>query len=124
MKIRVYYEDTDAGGVVYHSNYLKFCERARSELFFVKNVDFNAHSGHFLLTKAHCEFLKPARLADIVEVKTKMIAIKNASLLLKQEIFKKDEKIFEADFTLAFVKDNKAAKIPQSLKNLLEELFV
>ncbi|EDP6863688.1 acyl-CoA thioesterase, partial [Campylobacter upsaliensis] len=39
MKMRIYYEDTDAGGVVYHSNYLKFCERARSELFFKKNVD-------------------------------------------------------------------------------------
>ena len=38
MKIRVYYEDTDAGGVVYHSNYLKFCERARSEIFFAKNI--------------------------------------------------------------------------------------
>ncbi|EAL5178524.1 acyl-CoA thioesterase, partial [Campylobacter jejuni] len=49
MKMRVYYEDTDAGGVVYHSNYLKFCERVRSEIFFNKKVDiFDASKGHFL----------------------------------------------------------------------------
>lgn len=72
MKMRVYYEDTDAGGVVYHSNYLKFCERARSEIFFNKKVDiFDASKGHFLLAKANCNFLKPAKLGDMIEIKTK-----------------------------------------------------
>ncbi|ELU3172915.1 acyl-CoA thioesterase, partial [Campylobacter jejuni] len=66
MKMRVYYEDTDAGGVVYHSNYLKFCERVRSEIFFNKKVDiFDASKGHFLLAKANCNFLKPAKLGDM-----------------------------------------------------------
>lgn len=52
MKMRVYYEDTDAGGVVYHSNYLKFCERARSEIFFNKKVDiFDASKDIFCLQK-------------------------------------------------------------------------
>lgn len=85
MKMRVYYEDTDAGGVVYHSNYLKFCERVRSEIFFNKKVDiFDASKGHFLLTKANCNFLKPAKLGDMIEIKTKILEVKNASV----EIYK------------------------------------
>ncbi len=124
MQIRVYYEDTDAGGVVYHSNYLKFCERARSEIFFSKNADiFNAKTGHFLLTKAQCRFLKPAKLGDILEVKTRLLECKKASLQIFQEIYKKDLKLFEAIFTLAFVKDSKPAKMDESLKKLFEESF-
>ncbi|MCH5336402.1 MAG: YbgC/FadM family acyl-CoA thioesterase [Campylobacter sp.] len=124
MQIRVYYEDTDAGGVVYHSNYLKFCERARSEIFFVKNADiFDSTKGHFLLTKANCHFLKSAKLGDILEVKTKLLEFKKASLLISQQIYKKEEKLFEAEFTLAFVKDSKATRIDESLRKLFEESF-
>ncbi|ARE80383.1 YbgC/FadM family acyl-CoA thioesterase [Campylobacter helveticus] len=124
MKIRVYYEDTDAGGVVYHSNYLKFCERARSELFFRKNAEiFDAKKGHFLLTRANCAFLKPAKLGDMVEVKTKVLNFKKASLVIEQEILKENELLFRGEFTLAFVKDLKPARISEELKGLFEELF-
>ncbi len=124
MKIRVYYEDTDAGGVVYHSNYLKFCERARSEIFFAKNIDiFDAKRGHFLLTKADCHFLQSAKLGDVLEIKTQLLDIKRASLILCQEIYKQDEKLFRAEFTLAFVKDSKIAKIDENLKRIFEELL-
>ena len=124
VKIRVYYEDTDAGGVVYHSNYLKFCERARSELFFRKNAEiFDAKKGHFLLTRANCAFLKPAKLGDMVEVKTRVLNFKKASLVIEQEILKEDELLFRGEFTLAFVKDLKPARISEELKGLFEELF-
>ncbi|EAI3918067.1 YbgC/FadM family acyl-CoA thioesterase [Campylobacter upsaliensis] len=124
MKMRIYYEDTDAGGVVYHSNYLKFCERARSELFFKKNVDiFDAKSGHFLLTRANCVFLKSARLGDIVEVKTQILNFKKASLVIGQEIFREKELLFRGEFTLAFVKNSKPTRIDDTLKRLFEELF-
>ncbi|SUW83102.1 putative acyl-CoA thioester hydrolase [Campylobacter helveticus] len=124
VKIRVYYEDTDAGGVVYHSNYLKFCERARSELFFRKNAEiFDAKKGHFLLTRANCAFLKPAKLGDMVEVKTKVLNFKKASLVIEQEILKENELLFRGEFTLAFVKDLKPARISEELKGLFEELF-
>ena len=124
VKIRVYYEDTDAGGVVYHSNYLKFCERARSELFFRKNAEiFDAKKGHFLLTRANCAFLKPAKLGDMVEVKTKVLNFKKASLVIEQEILKENELLFRGEFTLAFVKDLKSARISEELKGLFEELF-
>ncbi|MCW1360201.1 YbgC/FadM family acyl-CoA thioesterase [Campylobacter sp. US33a] len=117
MQIRVYYEDTDAGGVVYHSNYLKFCERARSEIFFSKNVDiFDASKGHFLLVKANCNFLKPAKLGDILEIKTKLLELKKASLVISQEIFRKEEKLFSADFVLAFIKNSKPVAMDEKLK--------
>ncbi len=124
MQVRVYYEDTDAGGVVYHSTYLNFCERARSESFFSRNIDvFDPQKGHFLLTRAHCHFLKSAKLGDMLEVKTKFLECKRASLLIFQEIYRGDEKLFEAEFTLAFIKDSKPVKMDESLKSSFEALL-
>ncbi|AJC87464.1 YbgC/FadM family acyl-CoA thioesterase [Campylobacter insulaenigrae] len=123
MKLRVYYEDTDAGGVVYHANYLKFCERARSEIFFQKNAAiFDKDTGHFLLTKAECNFLKPAKLGDILEVKTHILKLKKASVIIKQEIYKDTEKLFEANFTLAFVKAEKIALIDDDILKVFATL--
>ncbi|WP_291952934.1 YbgC/FadM family acyl-CoA thioesterase [Campylobacter sp.] len=123
MKLRVYYEDTDAGGVVYHANYLKFCERARSEIFFQKNTAiFDKDTGHFLLTKAECNFLKPAKLGDILEVKTHILKLKKASVIIKQEIYKNTEKLFEANFTLAFIKAEKIALIDDDILKVFATL--
>ena len=122
--MRVYYEDTDAGGVVYHSNYLKFCERARSENIFNKKVDiFDASKGHFLLAKANCNFLKPAKLGDMIEIKTKILEVKNASVEILQEIYKDEILLFKMELTLAFIKNEKPARMDMQLKKLFEELF-
>ena len=124
MKIRIYYEDTDAGGVVYHSNYLKFCERARSEIFFAKGVDiFNAKKGHFLLVRADCSFLKPAKLGDLIEIKTKLLKLKAASVLIMQEIYKDEILLFKIELSLAYVKDEKPCRMDEELKKLFLELF-
>lgn len=124
MKIRVYYEDTDAGGVVYHSNYLKFCERARSELFFeIYPHIFDAQKGHFLLSKANCNFLKPAKLGDILDIQSSLIKLKNASLIIKQEIFRQETKLFSAEFTLVFIKDQKVEPMNDELKAVFKKLF-
>ncbi|EIT3185354.1 acyl-CoA thioesterase [Campylobacter jejuni] len=124
MKMRVYYEDTDSGGVVYHSNYLKFCERARSEIFFNKKVDiFDTSKGHFLLAKANCNFLKPAKLGDMIEIKTKILEVKNASVEILQEICKDEILLFKMELTLAFIKNEKPARMDTQLKKLFEELF-
>ncbi|TKX31180.1 YbgC/FadM family acyl-CoA thioesterase [Campylobacter aviculae] len=124
MKIRIYYEDTDAGGVVYHSNYLKFCERARSEVLFSKNAQiFDASTGHFFLTSVNCKFIKPAKLGDIVEVKTKIMEIKTASIEILQEIYKDEHKIFRMNGTLAYVREGKPVKMDLEIKKLFEELF-
>ncbi|MCX2683102.1 thioesterase family protein [Campylobacter sp. MIT 21-1685] len=125
MKIRVYYEDTDSGGIVYHSNYLNFCERARSEIFFKENIDiFNAQLGSFVLTKANCEFLYSAKLGDLVEVTTRIVQLKNVSVILEQEITRENKKLFRAQFTLAFVKNAKPIKMPQEIKDLFEKLLI
>lgn len=124
MKLRVYYEDTDAGGVVYHSHYLNFCERARSELFFELYPHiFDAKKGHFLLAKANCAFLKPAKLGDILDIQSSLIQVKNASVMIKQEIFRKSIKLFSAEFTLVYVKNEKATPMSVELKNIFTKAF-
>ena len=112
MKIRIYYEDTDAGGVVYHTNYIKYCERARSEKFFANNFTFD-ESGYFLVTKLDAKFIKPAKLGDIIEVKTKITLMKKASCTLEQTIYRDDEKLFVANITVAYMANGKLSKIPQ-----------
>lgn len=119
MQIRVYYEDTDAGGIVYHANYIKYCERARSDIFFAKGLSPVINNMHFVVSELECKFFKPAKLGDVLEVKTIPIEIKNASLLLKQTIYKENKKIFEMRIKLCFVDmSGKITKIPQELKTI------
>ncbi|HIP12288.1 MAG TPA: YbgC/FadM family acyl-CoA thioesterase [Arcobacter sp.] len=112
MQIRIYYEDTDAGGIVYHTNYIKYCERARSEKFFKNNFTFD-ESGYFLVTKLDAKFIKPAKLGDIIEVKTIVVQMKNASCTLEQSIYIGDEKIFVANITVAYMANGKLSKVPK-----------
>lgn len=116
MKIRVYYEDTDCGDMVYHSNYLNFCERARSELFFQKGLTPHISETEFFVVKhMEIDFIKSAKFGDLIEVKTNISKIKSASLEMYQEIYKDDELLFTAKIKLAYLKDFKPAKIPESL---------
>lgn len=117
MKLRVYYEDTDVGGVVYHTNYIKYCERARSEMFFEENIKLGEDNSHFVVTKMEVEFKKPAFLGDILEVKTELLEMRNASLIALQTIYKDDKKLFIAKITVAFTKDGKPLKIPENMKS-------
>ncbi|MCK5294036.1 MAG: YbgC/FadM family acyl-CoA thioesterase [Arcobacteraceae bacterium] len=117
MKIRVYYEDTDSGGVVYHTNYIKYCERARSEMFFSKNIIFD-ENGYFVVSKLDANFIKPAKLGDIIEVRTEIKTIKRASIVLEQTIYKDDMKIFVANITVAFIVKDKLTKIPQEMLSI------
>ncbi len=103
MKIRVYYEDTDLGGVVYHANYLNFCERARSELFFSKGQSPVLDGGHFVAKSLEADYIKPALFADVLEVKTELLSLKFASFTLRQTIYRGDEKIFAMKIKLAYL---------------------
>ncbi len=115
MQIRVYYEDTDIGGVVYYVNYLKFIERARSELFFERGLSPIVDGGSFVVRSVRAEYLKSAVFGDLLVVKTEFVEMRAASLTLFQEIFRGDEKLFEATVRLAFVQDGKPARIPQDI---------
>jgi acyl-CoA thioester hydrolase len=123
LKIRIYYEDTDAGGVVFYANYLKYCERARSEIFFENDssphiIDDNGDESFFVVKDLKASYFSPARLADIIEVKSEVLNIKNASVVLKQTIYKDEIKLFSMEVKLAFLKNNKPSKIPQYLKEI------
>lgn len=121
MKIRIYYEDTDAGGIVYHTNYLKYCERARSELFFSNGlVPFDGEKSGFVVRRVEANFLGSAKLGDIVEVKTELVQIKRVSITLKQKILKGKKEIFNAYITLAFIKNSKPSKIPEEFLTIFK----
>lgn len=100
MTIRVYYEDTDVGGVVYHSNYLNFCERARSQLFFDAGRSPITSSGHFVAKRITADYIKSAKFGDLLEIKTALKSIKNASFVLLQSVYREDEKLFELEIQL------------------------
>ena len=124
MKIRVYYEDTDTGGVVYHSNYLNFCERARSEAFFDKNESPVLESGHFVARRVEADYISSAKLGDVLEIKTELMEMRAASFRLLQSVYKDDKKIFELTITLAYITyEGKPQKITQDIKELLISLF-
>ncbi|WP_107691029.1 YbgC/FadM family acyl-CoA thioesterase [Campylobacter concisus] len=125
MKIRIYYEDTDAGGIVYHTNYIKFCERARSEAFFQAGLNFTKEGGYFVVSSLEAKFIASAVLGDEIFVQSKILEIKKASIVLEQEIYKFDDKnteklLFRATITLAFMKEEKLAKINDEIKKFLE----
>ncbi|MEF3191177.1 MAG: YbgC/FadM family acyl-CoA thioesterase [Campylobacterales bacterium] len=122
MQIRIYYEDTDAGGVVYHANYLKFCERARSQIFFDARMLPTQEGGHFVVSRIEADFLRPAKLGDLIRVETSLLEMGKVSLRLKQQLLREDELLFSAIIKLGFVKDGRLAPIPQEYAQLLRSL--
>lgn len=121
MKLRVYYEDTDSGGIVYHSNYLNFCERARSELFFAQNMTPVTSDGDgFVVHSITAKFLSSAKLGDILNVTTDLLKMKNTSISMRQEIFLEDKKLFSMEALVVFVKNGKPSKIPEEFKNIFK----
>lgn len=125
MKIRVYYEDTDVGGVVFYANYLKFCERARSEAFFQRGLSPVMQNGHFVVKELTASYNSSAKLGDILHVKTSLVELKKVSFKLHQEVYRDEEKLFEMDITLAFVDFNGKIKRlePQNIE-VINLLFV
>ena len=120
MKIRVYYEDTDAGGIVYHTNYIKYCERARSELFFKRGEKPTDGEGSgFVVRHIDANFLGMATLGDMLEVSTSLVKKKSASVVLQHIISNQEKKIFEMKVTLVFVRNGKPNIIPESFLNVL-----
>lgn len=104
IDIRVWYEDTDMGGVVYHANYLKYCERGRSDALRAHGVDQNAmrEAGIvFVVRDMRCDWRRPARLDDILRVETRLAELKGASAGLLQRVMRNAETLFEAEVRVA-----------------------
>ncbi len=124
MQLRVYYEDTDVGGVVFYANYLKFCERARSEAFFEKGLSPVLENGHFVVKDLNASYLSSAKLGDLLHVKSFLVEVKKLSFKLHQEVYRGDEKIFEMDITLVFIDfSGKVKRFDSKNLELLHSLF-
>jgi acyl-CoA thioester hydrolase len=124
MQIRVYYEDTDMGGIVYHANYLKFCERARSEIFFQAGSTPHIEGGEFVAASLEAKFVASARLGDVLDVTTQVVSLKGSSLLLRQRVFKDDIILFDMNIKLGFVKSGKIGRMSKETQDYLQKLFI
>ncbi|MGQ0486652.1 MAG: tol-pal system-associated acyl-CoA thioesterase [Hyphomicrobiales bacterium] len=110
LPIRVYYEDTDFSGAVYHANYLKFCERGRSDCLRLLGIHHHVPHWHetqrgigFVVRRLVCEFLKPARIDDLLAVETRFVEMVGARLEIEQKVRRGGESLFEAQVTVALV---------------------
>ena len=127
-KLKVYYEDTDSGGVVYYANYLKFLERARTEALYsigysnkkIKN-DFDAL---IIVKSCNVEYKKSAYLEDELTIRSFVKSITNTSFFMNQIITRDDHTILEAQVHLVFVKKNgKPMKIPEEIYSKFKPYF-
>lgn len=125
INIRVYYEDTDAGGIVFYANYLKFAERGRTE--YLRNLGFENKSLMdkqgviFVVRKIEADYLAPAYLDDMLRMETGVTEMKNASFKMKQSLFRHNELIFSVDVILVCVdRAGKPVRLPDGLRTAME----
>ena len=123
--VRVYYEDTDAAGIVYYANYFRFAERARTEMLRSVKIDQNTlfeKSGvRFAVRSCNIEYLKPARIDDELEVHTRIRGIRGASLLTKQIVQGKKGATACLDLRIACVDQSGVpARLPVEVRSALE----
>jgi len=123
--IKIYYEDTDSGGVVYYANYLKFTERARTDLIQQLGFSLNKLSIDydilFVVKKIECEYQMSAKLEDDLIVKTKILEIKNASFTLQQDIERNGITLFTSKILMVCINSKgKPNKIPKALSQKLQ----
>ena len=123
-ELKVYYEDTDAGGVVYYANYLKYLERARTEMIFSFNLSnkrlIEKFKTYIIVKSCNIEYKKPAKLEDTLHIYSSIKSLKKASFTMIQKIKNKDILILDAKLQLVSVNfDGKPVKIPDVLNKHL-----
>jgi acyl-CoA thioester hydrolase len=125
QRVRVYYEDTDFTGIVYHANYLRFMERGRTNYLRVIGADHRALFAAteseapgfaFVVRSMAIEFLKPARMDDVLHVITAPEVVKGASVVLRQQVRRGEDLLVEAKVRVAFVSGGRARPIPKPLR--------
>ena len=124
MNIRVYYEDTDLGGVVYYANYLRFIERARSEWIRDLGIDQikmrNEEKAIFVVTKLKADYLRPAHFDDMLKVETKIKVVSPVRAYFYQNIFREEEVIFNAEVCVTCTSTcGKVERLPEKIKTLM-----
>lgn len=126
--IRVYYEDTDHGGVVYYANYLKFMERARSEFLRVAGLELDSIEQEFgvmfAVRQANISYHAPARFNEMLSVQSALIDMRGARIAFKQHIYRQSDQalLTEADIHLACInRDGSVSRIPKSIVKTLQD---
>lgn len=119
--VRVYYEDTDMGGIVYYANYLRFIERARSDWVRSLGIDQNAMREKdgivFAVRRVEADYLLPAKFDDDLLVRTMLTAITGARLTMAQEVLRDDALLFRAEVTVVCVGEGGApARLPANIR--------
>lgn len=122
--IRVYYEDTDMGGIVYHANYLKFIERARSDWVRGLGIDQNAMRDDdgvvFAVRRVECDYLAPARYDDELIVRTQTRNITGARLVMDQSVYRGETLLFMAEVTIVCITlAGQPARLPANIRQNL-----
>lgn len=129
MQIRVYYEDTDFSGIVYHANYLRFMERGRTNHLRLMGAEQHALFAEaqaeipgfaFVVRSMQIDYLKPARMDDVLDIVTWPIAVKGASITLGQEVRRSEDVLVSAQVRVAFISEGRAKPIPQALRILMK----
>jgi acyl-CoA thioester hydrolase len=130
LPVRVYYEDTDFSGLVYHASYLRFMERGRTDYLRLKGIDHRATfeatqkegAGFFFVVRTmQIEFIKAARMDDVLEIWTEPREVKGASATLLQRVARDGETLIEATVRFACVADGKPQRIPERLRIAMEQ---
>ena len=127
--VRVYYEDTDFSGVVYHASYLRFMERGRTnhlrlvgadQRTLFEEVAKEAPGFAFVVRSMQIDFRKPARMDDVLEIVTTPVEVKGASIVLHQRVNRGEDMLVEATVQVAFVSGGRARPIPKPLREALK----
>src|SRR5579863_10152716 len=125
LTVRVYYEDTDFTGIVYHANYLRYMERGRTNYLRLIGADHRAlfeatekeaPGFAFVVYSMNLTFLKPARMDDVLDVVTDPQEVKGASVTLRQRVVRGDALLVEAHVRVAFISEGRARPIPKPLR--------
>jgi acyl-CoA thioester hydrolase len=125
LPVRVYYEDTDFSGIVYHANYLRFMERGRTNYLRLIGADHRklfeetekeAPGFAFVVRSMTLDFYKPAVMDDILQIVTEPSEVKGASVTLHQKVMRGDDLLVEAHVRVAFVSNGRAKPIPKPLR--------
>jgi len=126
--LRAYFDDTDAGGIVYHANYLRWCERGRSELLRSLGIDtrggMEAGLGTYAITELAIRYLRPAKLGDAIVVMSEALEVGAASWRMRQRIMRGEELLADATMRIGFVAPNgKPARHPADWRHALATLL-
>jgi acyl-CoA thioester hydrolase len=123
--VRVYYEDTDFTGIVYHANYLRYMERGRTNYLRLIGADHRllfeqteaeAPGFAFVVRAMSIDFIKPARMDDILHVVSDPVEVKGASVTIRQKVLRGQELLVEAQVKVAFISGGRARPIPKPLR--------